>query len=216
MALGVQRFERELVARARLFGCHLLAHAHVRQDDLLIAKVGGRVIASLDIGPQEAGEHDSLARGREYGVALFSVGGDLHAGAHVAGVGHLAGDGALPDEIVECQFLLAEVRCHVRRALDDLAGPDGLVGFLGVAGLGLVLTRPLGVFLAVNGLNDLLGIAQRLLGKVHRVGAHVGDKALALATAEIHALVELLGDLHGAAGGEAEFAVCLLLERGRW
>src|SRR5204863_7820102 len=42
-----------------------------------------------------------------------------------------------------------------------------------------------------------------LLRQGHRVGTHVGDVA---------AFVEILGDRHGALGGEAELATCFLLQ----
>ena len=45
-------------------------------------------------------------------------------------------------------------------------------------------------------------LADGLAGQARRVGAHVGDQAHG--PPQVHALVELLGDLHGALGREAE------------
>jgi hypothetical protein len=52
----------------------------------------------------------------------------------------------------------------------------------------------------------------RLAGEVRGVGAHVGDQADLAFLAERHALVELLREPHGAAGGEAELARGFLLQ----
>jgi hypothetical protein len=88
------------------------------------------------------------------------------------------------------------------------------VGFLGVLDLALVLHRRLGEIVGVEFLADVgANFADRLVGEVHRVGAHVGDEADA-AAADGYAFVELLRDTHGVAGGETELAHRLLLQGG--
>src|SRR3954453_20810957 len=60
--------------------------------------------------------------------------------------------------------------------------------------------------------NDLSGSRLRRSGDVRRVGSHVGNETLAPEFAELNPLIQLLGDLHGAADAVAEFARCLLLQ----
>ena len=78
---------------------------------------------------------------------------DLHADRDAAGpgVGHLAGHGPLPDQVVEPELVGAE---HVAEGLGQgermARRPDRFVGLLGVLDLGLIDPRPVGqIFLAV-------------------------------------------------------------------
>ena len=78
------------------------------------------------------------------------------------------------------------------------------MGLLGIARFGAVLPRPLAeVILAVEVFNAATRSADRLIGEMHRIGAHVGDET---------ALIETLRTTHGFASREAELAVGLLLE----
>ena len=87
---------------------------------------------------------------------------------------------------------------------------------LRVLRLGLVNARLLGHLLrSVKPGGDLADLLHRLCRQRHRVGAHVGDEADA-ALADVHTLIELLREPHGAPRIEAEFARRLLLQgRGR-
>ena len=75
------------------------------------------------------------------------------------------------------------------------------------AGLGLESAGLAGIVLgAVVIGNKGGGCVQRLLGKTQGVGTHVGDKTNTALTADLNALIKLLGDGHGASGGHAEAA----------
>jgi hypothetical protein len=126
---------------------------------------------------------------------------------------HLAGDGALPDQLVEPGLVLAQVRLDLLGQVADGGGPDRLMRLLGVLGLGLEDARLRGQVVGAIALGDVVAqLRQGLLGQVDRVGSHVGDQA-DRAAADVDALVELLGGAHGALGGEAELARGLLLQR---
>src|SRR3546814_8643388 len=81
------------------------------------------------------------------------------------------------------------------------------LGFGGVE-VGLVGQRP-GTEVARDHVADL---AQGLGRQVHRVGTQVADQADGAVLADRHAFVQLLRDLHGAAGGEAELVRGFLLQ----
>ena len=89
---------------------------------------------------------------------------DLDAGEHanrrrVANrVGHLRGDRALPDQVVQGQLLLRQGTGHLARRAEVVAGgTDRLVRLLSPFGLGLVV-EPAGVFLAeeLRGADDAI------------------------------------------------------------
>jgi hypothetical protein len=134
-------------------------------------------------------------------------------GGRTARVGHLGGDGALPDELVEAELVGAQLARHLRGRAEGVAGgPDRLVRLLRVLGLRRVQPRPLRHELGAVELRGLpAGSAQRLLRQVHGVGTHVGDVAV---------LVQPLRHPHRLARREAQLAAGLLLqgrrrERGR-
>ena len=87
--------------------------------------------------------------------------------------------------------------------------------FLRVLRLGLVHVRlvrhRLGAEVAGD---DVAQFGQRVIGDMGGVGTHVADQADRAFLADRETLVQLLRDAHGAAGGEAELARGLLLQRG--
>ena len=85
------------------------------------------------------------------------------------------------------------------------------------AGLGLVVAGSLGVVvLPVAAENEGLCRGNGLLGDAQRVGTHIGDETHRALARDVNALVELLGDGHGAARRHIELARGLLLQgRGR-
>ena len=128
---------------------------------------------------------------------------DLHAQHGELGFSHLAGHGALPDQLIEGQVLAIEA-CLVGGSEAFPRGANRLVGLLGVAGLGGELARTWAqVVLAIHRGHAVAGRIDGLVGEVHRIGAHVGDEA---------PLVEALGRAHGVAGREPQLAVGLLLQ----
>ena len=84
-------------------------------------------------------------------------------------------------------------------------GANRLVRFLRIFDFGLIESLGVGQKLAaVLRVHQLTGRFDGNLGQVGRIGSHVGD---------VPVLVERLSRLHRAAGGEAELAVGLLLQR---
>ena len=88
--------------------------------------------------------------------------------------------------------------------------------FLGVLGLGGIEARLVRHIVAsIEAADDLAGLVQGLGRGLDAVRPHVGDQADRLA-ADVDALIELLGGLHGALRVEAQFARGFLLKgRGR-
>ena len=87
---------------------------------------------------------------------------DLDRGALEPRRHHLAGDGALPDQLVEPMLVGIEVRLDVLRPAGEIGRPDRLMGLLGALGLGLVADRLRRQVLgAVGGLDHLAGLGDR-------------------------------------------------------
>ena len=89
------------------------------------------------------------------------------------------------------------------------------------AGLGLICARLAGVVLRAVVLdNKGLCSGERLVGQALRIGTHIGDETDRAAVSDVHALIELLRNRHGAPRRHAQAAGSLLLqgrgdERGR-
>ena len=93
-----------------------------------------------------------------------------------------------------------------------VGGPDRFVGLLRVLGLGGVFprrARHVGVAEILG--DDAARGGDRLGREVDAVGAHIGDEA-DRAVADVDALIEALGDLHGARRRKPELARGLLLQ----
>src|SRR5690606_20827662 len=102
---------------------------HLGQAGLALALLGLAVLVALEVatllvGGEEAAEGDLRARGREHRLALLAVDLGLRAeadrGGRAARVGHLRGDRALPDEVVELELVRGEL------ARDLLGGAEGV------------------------------------------------------------------------------------------
>ena len=88
-------------------------------------------------------------------------------------IGHLAGDGALPDEVVEAALLGRTLN----GGAEHVGGTNGLVGFLRSLGVGVVVAA-LVVVVAAHEFGDDGGRGvEAEFGEVHRVGTHVGDES---------------------------------------
>ena len=101
------------------------------------------------IGLQEPREGNGAAGGGEFHVvaAIIRGGGaghgDLHGGS--LGIGHLGGDGALPNQVIELKLLRIQLTGKLARGGEGLASrADGLVGFLGVFHLAVINARGVG------------------------------------------------------------------------
>ena len=152
-------------------------------------------------------EGDGRAARREetVGRVVGRRAADPDADGDAAGVGHLRGEGPLPDQRVEGELLaVAEFPGHRLRRAERRGRSDRLVGLLGVLRLGRVLLRSVGEIRLAVPVGD--GRARRregLVGENDVVGPHVGDEAL---------LVEALGEAHDLRGGQAESTAGLLLQ----
>ena len=160
--------------------------------------VGAQVTVELDHGGGAA-------------EGVFAA-GDFHGGAFQIRRCHLAGNKSAPDERVETELLgIQEVPQFFRREV-DIRGADRFVGFLSVA-FGLIhIERGGHIFTAVFGGDEGAAAVLRFRRNRHGVRSHVSDETDGAGT-HIHAFVQLLGDPHGLAGGEAEGAAGCLLER---
>ena len=207
--LGVARRRQGLVAvRGRLERAQGLPLLDLRQARVLAVLVPLRV-GRLLVNGHEAGEGDDRSRRRKRRLARSGGPGDADVdadgGGLAAGVGHLRGHRAFPDELVERELAGRQIALDLGGRAEMVAGgPDRLVGLLRALGLRrvqpwLVRQRLLPVHLP----NLASGSRNRLFGKVGRVGSHVRDVAV---------FVERLGRAHGVARAHAELAGGLLLE----
>ena len=145
----------------------------------------------------------------------WDAGVDIDRGLVEDGGGHLAGDEALPDELVNLELIVLQVGLHLVRSAQDGAGTDGFVSVLRVLRLGLVDVGLLGQKgCAEVALDQVADLGERVVGDADRVGTHVGDEADRAFGAEFDAFIEALGDHHGALDGHAELARGVLLELG--
>ena len=166
----------------------------LRQPTLFIVGLGTRgrvVITTLLVCREEAAERDDRAAGGEPDRAAVSKGcPQLDRGGRAAGVGHLRGDGALPDQLVQRELLAAQLTGNLRRRAEAFSGrPDRLVGLLCVLDLLLVAARRVRDILRAIHLPSLAAsCCQRRLREGGRVGTHVRDVAV---------LVQALCHAHG-------------------
>ena len=189
----------EMLGRCKALQHHGLALGQLRQRGLLLLLL---IVAALLVHGGVAGELQ-VAGGAAEAVGARA---DLHADAVVDGIGHLAGQEAAPDQAVQPVLLAGEVALHLLRRQGRIGGTDGLVGVLR-SGLGLIDAGGRGVIaLAVAGADDISGLGLSLRRDAEGVGTHVGDEAHGALAGNIHALVQLLGDGHGAAGGHVQLA----------
>ena len=173
----------------------------------VICLATGEVIDGLDVGLQETRERNGAPTGGEGSLtAIRGIAGDPQAQRGPAGVGHLRGDGPLPDQFVQTEPIGIELGVESARRGESLAGrPDRLVGLLGVLHLAGVLARRwMDVFVTIELARLVTRGVDRRLRQRGRVGPHVGDVAV---------LVELLGHAHRALSAEPQLAASLLLKR---
>ena len=220
-SLGVPRRRlREVLLRQDLEHPEELLRREHRQRGLgILVRL---VVAPLPVELQEPVEREGLPGGPEPVAGPLAVAGcggreRLDVDPHLVEprVGHLGGDGPLPDQGVEPELIAIERRRDTLRRPEHAGGTNRLVGFLRVAGPGLVPAR-LGqrVMPAVVLLDELRDLAERRVRDRHGVRPHVGDQAGRPLAGQVEPLVEPLGERHGLAGAEPELASGLLLERG--
>ena len=137
-----------------------LGFLHVGQDGGVLV-VLGLVVLALVVEREEARElHDRAGGAQLHGLV---AGGDIDRDLVEHGAFHLAGDGALPDQLVEAELVLIQVLRHVLRQAEEVGRADRFVRFLGVLGLRRVDARlRRHVVLAVLGLDQAARLADRL------------------------------------------------------
>ena len=137
---------------------------------------------------------------------------DLHG--VIACIGHLAGDEAAPDQLVQPVLLARQVCLNGLGVEPDIAGANGLVRVLRalllaeMAGLAGIVGRAVAIG------DKITRCGQRLLGQAQGVGTHIGDETDGALAADVDALIELLRNGHRAARRHIELAGGLLLQRG--
>ncbi len=141
---------------------HGVAFGDARQNELLVSQLRIGIIGTFNIGPQVAGELDGLSRGLEHGSSV----GNAQGHAVTAGILHLAGHGALPDQFVELELPVAELGTQVVGPLELRGRPNRLVGFLGVLDFCAIDPRFVGqVLLAVEPFDLLPRSLHGLIGE---------------------------------------------------
>ena len=178
-------------------------------QQLFVPAPPGGVILALEIDAHETGFRDGRAAGAKNALV---TGCEIGRDGVDCGVCHLACDGAFPDELVELALLVAQGMGDLLRDVANRCRANRLVRFLGVFRLGLEASGLLRMHLLAPCFADVVAnFVDRLVRERHRVCPHVGDQADST-LADVHTLVELLGDTHGPLRREAEFARCLLLQ----
>ena len=133
------------------------------------------------------------------------VGGDFHGGGGAFCVGHLGGDRALPDQVVEFEFVAGQFALHLGWGTERVTcGTDRFVRFL--RALLFLGVHPWGagdVFGPIEFGNLLAGGGDGLGGQGRGVRTHICD---------VPVFVQRLGNAHGLAGAHAEFAAGFLLQ----
>ena len=166
------------------------------------------LVAALLIGLEESTECDDRATRGELGHrrALHGTGGDDHRRCHSLSVGHLGGDGALPDEVIELPVVAAKGPLELPRRTESVPRrSDRLVRLLSILALARVGTGLLGNTLGAIERGRLApGSGHRLLREVERIRTHIGD---------VPVFVEALGHAHRLASGETQLTCGLLLQR---
>ena len=121
-------------------GLQRVALVEVRQAGLSLRVLRRHVL----VGLEEAREGNRAAGGGEVGVVAAGVDGRSHLHRGSLGIGHLGGDGALPNQLVELVLLGVELPGQLARGGKTLTGgTDGLVGLLGVLHFTVIRARPI-------------------------------------------------------------------------
>ncbi len=178
---------------------------HDRQPTLGPAAI--LVVRALLVGGEETGEDNDGARSGELGsAAVPSRGTDAHGGRGDLRIGHLRGQGALPDQVVEGEVVADQLTGDIGRGSEDVAGgADRLVRLLGVLGLVRVPALRRGDMVGTEHIGRLRPRGSNGRGREHRgVSADVGDVA---------PLVKSLGHPRHPLGPPTEFPGSLLLQR---
>ena len=189
-----------------------ITRLHGRQDALVL--VVGRVVAALDVHGHVAGLNERRAVCAQQMPARAVGAGEQVDGHRVLDrMDHLAGDGALPDKRIEFLQVRVDAPFEHLRQHGGRGGADRLVRFLRVARFVLVHARRIGHgFRAIQLADHLANFTDGFVGKIDRIGTHVGDETDG-ALAVVDTFIKLLRESHGALRRVAELARRFLLQR---
>ena len=154
-------------------------------------------------------KHDNTATGTQHDA--FRAVGNINGCLVQFGGFHLAGDGPLPDQVVEPLLIVIEIVANVVRGPADIGRADSLVCLLCIGGGRLVDTRAVWQVTIASAGRSRRAPSQSFATQPDAVGSHIGDQASGLC-ADIHPFIELLRNLHCAAGGKAKLAGGFLLK----
>ena len=110
-------------------------------------------------------------------------------------------------------MLLGQLRADALRRVRQVGRPDRFVRFLGTLARGKAIRCRRQVGSAVLLADQVAARIQGIFRDARAVGTHVGNEGHRAFAAEVHALVQFLGNRHGSPGRVAEADVGLLLER---
>ena len=159
------------------------------------------VIAAFLIDFEKPVEQNNLTRGAQHDLLIIRA--DLDGGALHAGGLHLAGDGALPDQIIELALIFLG-QADVIGRFGHFRGADTFMRFLCVFGFVFVHARRGGHIVGpVARLDCVACIMDRFGGHIDAIGSHICD---------MPRLIETLRCTHGLPRAHAEFAAGLLLQ----
>ena len=187
-----------------LFGGHLgfgrsLALHDLRQAGVVVVR--DRIIAALFVDRDKPFKQNHLASGAQGHLPICAA--HIHRRAFQKGCGHLAGDGAFIDQVVDLalirisDFQRLGAAHHIGRA-------DAFMRFLRVFRLVFIHPGAVGqVFFAKLGPDRIAGGHHRLGRHVDAVGAHIGDQAR---------LIQALRRRHRHFRAHAVFTARLLLQ----
>ena len=203
-----------------LAGIHLVlveffAGVDLRQASVLVVVLAFvALFALIHVGAEEAVEPDDRADRAQTGFLTLAIRQDFDRCSLNLGRCHLAGNAALPDQLVETRLVRVEVATHLLRGAVEVSGSDRFVSFLGVLRLGGIEAGLLrDVAIAKLLLDSAPRAVDRLRCHLYAVGTHIGNETDRLA-ADVYALIELLCHLHRSRGIEAEIGGGGLLQGG--
>ncbi len=187
----------------------MLVFRHRRQTARLF--VVRRLVLTFLIEREEAVELHHLAAGAQVDGAAARFGGDINSSAFEFRGFHLAGDCAIPDQLVQTGLIAVDIFGDLIGCAMGVGRAHRFVRLLRVFRLVVVdARRTRHVFLAVILADHGADVGNRLRCEVDAVGAHIGDEAGGLAV-DFDAFVETLRQAHGDGRRKAEFAASLLL-----
>ena len=167
-----------------------------------------RLVLALHIKRGEAGEIHNISRRLEGVAPCFNI----RLGGFLDAVSHLRRGEAAPNQLIKLILVGGKAALDAVGRERRHGGTNRLVTVLSVLS-GFKVSGLRGEILRAVCLIDIPGyLLYRDVGDTERVGSHVGDQTCRAHSLDFNTLVQLLRDLHGAAGLKAQLPGRLLLE----